>query len=212
MTKREEQKIEMQQTELVRTVNEIGKVTTPAKYEAAGHLVVMGRALAKEIKTYFAPLKGKAHESWKALVAREKEELAPIMASVAAMSKGMDAYDEQIRREAQEQEMAARMAAEDLALDRAARLEAAGMKEEAQRELERPVAVIAPVVEAPKVEGLSTRKDWDFEIVDTDQIAAEFLIPDSVKIRKAVRAHGENAPKVVGPGIRVFQKTVRAAR
>jgi len=60
-------------------------------------------------------------------------------------------------------------------------------------------------VETPKVEGLSMRKMWDFEIIDIGKIPAEYMIPDETKIRKIVNA---GVRKIAG--IRIFEKTISA--
>ncbi|MHC4493885.1 MAG: hypothetical protein ACYTDU_19995, partial [Planctomycetota bacterium] len=205
MTKKQEDALAAKRSEVVRTAVEIGEVTTPAKYEAAGHLLVVTKDLAKQIRDYFKPLKAAAHETHKALTAREKEELGPVLEAQAVLTRGLDAYDEKIRREAEEQEALARQAAEEAAIERAERLEEAGMHEEAELALERGGQVVAPVPEAPKVNGLSTSRRWDFEILDQARLAPAYLVPDTVKIRRVVQAHGRDAPAVLGEGsVRVF--------
>lgn len=213
MTQRQEEDLASRRSELVRTAVGIGEVTTPDKYEAAGNLLVIAKDLAKKIRAYFKPLKAAAHKAHGELTKREKEELKPVLEAQEVLSRGLDAYDEKIRREAEEQEALARKAAEEAALERAERLEDAGMHEEAEITLERGGQVVAPPAEAPKVNGLSVSRRWDFEILDEAKLAPAYLVPDVVKIRRIVQAHGEGAMALVGKGsIRVFLKTVRAAR
>jgi hypothetical protein len=202
----------VQKNEILRTVEEIGEVTTSCKYEAAGAMLGMTKRLAKEIKDHYGPLKKAASDSHKKIVAAEKEMLSPIVEAQSQLNGRMDAYDRKLEEEARLKEAELRRAEEDAALERAAKFEEAGMKEEADQELERPLAPVAAPITKPKVAGISRREHWDFEITDASQIASEFLTPDTVKIGKAVRAHGENSQKIVGPGIRVFKRTVRAAR
>lgn len=66
--------------------------------------------------------------------------------------------------------------------------------------------VIAPVVpETPKVEGITTRKDWDFEIVDINQVPRDFCIPDEKAIRAYVKAT-KGTRQIAG--IKIFEKTI----
>lgn len=213
MTKKQEDALTIKRSEVVKTATDIGKVTTPLKYEAAGNMLVIAKALAKEIREYFRDLKRDAKKAHQNLIDREKDELTPLLEAQAILTRGLDAYEEKIRREAEEQEALARKAAEDAALERAEKLEDAGMHEEAEVTLERGGQVVAPPAEAPKVNGLSSHRKWDFEIIDEEKLERVYTMPDVVKIRRIVTAHGENAPELIGKGsIRVFQKTVRAAR
>jgi len=213
MTKKETDALALKRRELVRTAVDIGVVTTRPKYEAAGNLLVIAKELGKNIRAYFKPLKAAAKAAHSALCDREKEELEPILEAQSLLTRGMDDFEEKIRREAEEQEALARKAAEEAAIDRAEKLEAAGMHEEAEITLERGGQVVAPPAEAPKVNGLSSHRKWDFEIIDEEKLERAYTVPDVVKIRRIVTAHGQDAPAMIGKGsIRVFQKTVRAAR
>lgn len=68
-----------------------------------------------------------------------------------------------------------------------------------------------PVVhhEAPKAAGISTRTDYDFEIVDSALLPREYLVPDEVAIRRVVRALKDRTNI---PGIRLIEKRVSTAR
>ncbi len=135
-------------------------------------------------------------------------------------------HRERERLEAQERE---RVAAERLRLQREAEerqlaeamaKEAAGDVQAMEKILAAPVATptIAPrpvfvppvaVQAAPKVEGVSFREAWDFEVTDASQIPREYLVPDLVAIRKVVQALKGNTRI---PGIRAFTKPVTAVR
>jgi len=128
--------------------------------------------------------------------------------------------------EAQERE---RVAAERLRLQREAeerQLAAAMEKEQTgdvqamERILAAPIAIptVAPrpvflppvaVQAAPKVDGVSFREVWDFEVVAASQIPPEYLVPDLVAIRKVVQAL---KGKTAIAGIRVFTKPVTSVR
>lgn len=74
----------------------------------------------------------------------------------------------------------------------------------------RPVFTPPPaVVEVPKAKGLSTRMDWDFEIVDEALIPRQYLVPDLVAIRKVVKAM-KGRTQIAG--IRPVEKPVASIR
>ena len=75
--------------------------------------------------------------------------------------------------------------------------------------VDEPEAIQAAVGETPQVEGIATYTKINFEIVNDHQIQIAYLSPNLKKIREAVKQFGLDAPKVVGPGIRVFKETVR---
>jgi hypothetical protein len=100
-------------------------------------------------------------------------------------------------------------------LQRQADAAAAKGRDERAAELEqRAATVVAPIVQtaAPKVEGISTRKVWKFEVVNPAEINPTFCVPDETKIGKAVRAMGADAASVIGPGVRIWQEEQLAAR
>ncbi len=92
-------------------------------------------------------------------------------------------------------------------MEDAAALEEAGLREDADRRLERgaPPVALAAVEDRPTIEGLRERVTWTYEIVNVDQIADGFVkrVPDRGKIRRAVNSLGAEAQRIVGPGIKV---------
>lgn len=71
-----------------------------------------------------------------------------------------------------------------------------------------------PPPETLEADGVSTRKDWDFEVLDVAKLPAKYLKPDLVAIRKVVRALGEDSIDQLGgdEAVKVYQKRVVAAR
>lgn len=111
---------------------------------------------------------------------------------------------------------------EKLAEQRAARAEAKGDTDRAEQErmeAEQQAAMVrAQPAEAPKVKGISTRPDYDFEVVDKKALIAAvaaghqpevYLDINEQAIRKVVKALGMDTQI---PGIVVRKKTVVAAR
>ena len=72
-----------------------------------------------------------------------------------------------------------------------------------------PVAQVAPV--APKVDGLSTRKVWKWELVDMAQVKPDYLIVDDKAVDALVKSAGARAAGIVG-GIRVWEEDVVVSR
>ena len=91
----------------------------------------------------------------------------------------------------------------------ALRLQAAQLEAAANDGVISEPVVIKPVPPAPAktlrtdVGTLTSREDWDYEIVDVSQLPREYLKPDLVKLRHDVVT---NKGKLVIPGIRQFQK------
>ncbi len=63
--------------------------------------------------------------------------------------------------------------------------------------------------ETPKVAGMSSREDWDFEIVDASKLPPEFLQPNEKAIRAFVKA-AKRADAL--PGVRAFPVKVFSQR
>lgn len=184
-------------------------------YARAGQIVVALKDLKKHIQDYFRPMKDKAYKAWKEICDAEKAELSKIEPLEKKLSGQMVAWQmeqERKRREEQariEEEM--RKREEELRLKAAEELEKQGKTEEAESLLEAPISIPQVKVEAeiPKVEGMTTREEWTFEIIDESQIPREFLIPDEKKIRAYVKAMKERA---VIPGIKVFKSAIIVKR
>lgn len=114
-----------------------------------------------------------------------------------------------------------RAEAEARRLDEAAALEAAGDREGAARLIEAPppydpvpppapaVFVPPPPEPAPRIDGISYRDVWTFEIVDSARIPPEFWMVDEKKIGAVVRAM-RSACNI--PGIKVVVNRIAAVR
>jgi DNA repair exonuclease SbcCD ATPase subunit len=128
----------------------------------------------------------------------------------------LEARAREQERKAREKADADRKAAEEAAAagraEEAAKLEARADRtenkaaEKAQALELQAASVVAPVIEreAPKVAGLKTREVWKFEITDASKINPTFLCPDLDKIGKTVKALKNDAPGVIGAGVKVW--------
>jgi hypothetical protein len=114
-----------------------------------------------------------------------------------------------------------RKAEEDRRLVKAADAEARGDTEAAERIIAAPIVVpaVAPAVVfsppprraavPPKVEGISSRVDWDFEVADPALVPDTYKVIDERKIRGVVRALKDQTHI---PGVRVFPRRNEAVR
>lgn len=128
------------------------------------------------------------------------------------------AAEEKARKERERAEEKARLLEEQGKAERAEAAREAAERRERERleaaERQRAAAAMVPaapvVTAAPvKAQGVSTRKVWDFEVVDVAKLPAKFLIADEKKIRKVVGALGADTEI---PGVRVFEREVTAVR
>lgn len=81
-----------------------------------------------------------------------------------------------------------------------------GNDKKAEEWAEKAETTVAPVIAAPpKINGIVTRDDWDFEIVNSSVIPRQFLIPDEKAIRAYVKATKGKMPI---DGVRIIPKKV----
>ncbi len=96
---------------------------------------------------------------------------------------------------------------------KAEKAEAKGDTEKAEelRQQAQDTAAITPTVGSTiqKVEGTTTKKLWKFEIIDEKLIPRSYLIPDTAKIGKEVRACGDSLSI---PGIRIYAEETLAVK
>lgn len=172
---------------------------------ASGYLKDCKERLIK-INETFDPIVEKAHAAHKEALAQKKKHSDPVEQAKKIIGAKVAAYESEQQKIRLEKERVAReearKAQEEQRLAEAALLQDAGMSEEAEAVLvtERPLE-IQKVEEAPKIEGLSFRENWCFEIVDVNQIPREYLIVNEKAIGAVVRSLKENA-KIAG--VRVF--------
>lgn len=171
--------------------------------------VELGRECSRRAKlveeTWKEP-REKAHGAWKSIT----EKIASFVNPLKEAAKIVDgkAYqwkrieDERARVEAEKLRQAERKRIEDERLRQAEELAKAGAKDVADAIMAAPIEV--PFIEAQtvaKVEGVSYRENWQFEIVDAAAIPRDYLCPDLSKIGKVVKALKGTAAI---PGVRVF--------
>ena len=143
----------------------------------------------------------RAEEDRRAREEADRREIAEAEARAAR------ARSEEGRRKAQEgADRIRREAAERAAVEKAkADAEQARIREEAARKQAELEAAAPPPVARVETKGISTREDWDFEVVDENLVPREFLAIDEFKLRRYAKAMKASANV---PGVRFFPKTV----
>jgi len=174
--------------------------------------------IIKQVKQYrnnvinfFAEPKKKAHEAWKAIIAREQvftNRLDNIERNIKTAILDFDREQEKIRQEEQRK-------AEEKARKERERLEkkATEMKTEAKQEeyQERAASVVAEVVEekSEKVDGESYQTVWKFTVIDKDKVPDQYKIVDEVMVGKIVKAT-KGAMDI--PGIKIYAEKILKVR
>jgi hypothetical protein len=188
-------------------------VNNQSSYEAAGAFLKNIKALRFEIQNTFKPIISKAHATWKEAIAQQKQVEEPLIDAENVIKPKIGTYlDEQ---EAKRREEEARLLKEAKEREEASRLkeaeelEKAGEHEAAEAVISQPVDP-TPVVlpKSQKVDGISKRENWLYQVVDANKIPREYLCVDTVKIGQVVRALKSNCRI---PGVRVYKETTVAS-
>lgn len=193
----------------------IAKIQNAQDYEQAGKLLVTIKGMRKRILDVFGPIVKAAHEAHKIARGKQTEAEAPLDLAEGHLKRLIGDYNaeqDRIRQQQQrEAEAAARRAEEERILAEAKAAEDAGDNEAAQAIIEQPV--VAPVVivqtAAPKLEGVSFRENWTFQITDETKIPREFLVVDAKKIGQVVKAM-KGMTNI--PGVRAYAEKVVSGR
>jgi len=192
------------------------QIVTARDYEEAANLLLSIKEVQKEIDASYDPVIKKAFEAHREAIAAKKKVEAPLREAEAIIKPKLSAYDaeqERIRLEAERKAQAeAVRLEEERRLQEAIEAEQSGDTAEADAIIASP-AYVAPVSipkTTPKVQGITYRETWNYEITDINKLPREYLKPDEVKIGQVVRAL-RSAARI--PGIRVYSsRTVAAGR
>lgn len=206
--------VEAEKSAIVTRANGLS-IVTDADYQGAGEFLRSIKTASKRVDETFDPGISAAHKAHKVAVETKRQFSDPLNAAERVVKGKMGSwYAEQEaarkKEEARLREIAYRDA-EDKRLAEAAKLEAAGRKEEAMATLDAPI-VAAPVVLAPvtqQAKGVAMRATWKWEVVDMGSIPRDYLTTDDAMIGGVVRAmRGETNI----PGIRAFEESSLSAR
>jgi chromosome segregation ATPase len=186
----------------------VKRINSKAK-EATAPLDAAVNVLKDKIETYQAELERQRREEEERLRREAAEREAKMKAERERAEAEARAKREEAERVQREAEDKARLAAERDAESQAAK-EAARLAEEAAQQADQskleemtldalpdlpaPVPVVA---EAPKVEGVQTRKVWKATVTQEALLPREYMVVDQKKINQAVRDGVREIPGVV---------------
>lgn len=148
-------------------------------YKEAGQFGRLLKQRTAEVKDFWKPLKEAAHKAHAEICAREKAMLQPLSNAEKILKQTMGAYiseQERIRREAEEAARRAAQAEAERRLQEAIALEAQGKSAAADAAVEEAEIMdemsnmVSVVAEKPKAEGVTTKKDWEIESIDSTKV------------------------------------------
>lgn len=195
------------------------------------------KALIKEVDDTFEPLYKKAKESAALAKATWDRYRVPLDGDYRRIKGEIGAFlieQDRLKKEAEHRawmaeqekirvEAEARTVAEE-ALRKASIAEKNGHNERAEKILNKAAeeetkiseriavataAAAAPIPVRAQTIGISTREDWDIELVDVNLVPREYMVFDDVKARRDVRA-SKGAAQI--PGIKNIKKTIVSQR
>ena len=166
------------------------------------------------------PVQGAKRVLGDRMAAWDQEQARLRAAAAAAAQRELERLEQAARDQAAAEQRRITAEAETRRLAEAEAMEARGDQAAAVRLLEAPIAVPvvlpAPVftpapapAAPPKVEGVSFREDYDFEITDPALLPREFLMADEKRIRGVVKAM--RAATAI-PGVRAFPRRIASVR
>ena len=154
-------------------------VNDDASYSEAATFVKEIKRMLKNVKEFFKPMKDQAHKAHAEICKRENEMTEPLANAEKILKASMGRFAEIQERKRREEAERARLEAERLAKQK---LEEAITADEAGDDEGREIAMLdaayaeqlavnpAPVAQAPKTEGVSTKKDWEIVDIDEDKV------------------------------------------
>lgn len=152
-------------------------------YKEAGQFGRLLKQRTAEVKDFWKPLKEAAHKAHAEICAREKAMLQPLSNAEKILKQTMGAYiseQERIRREAEEAARRAAQAEAERRLQEAIALEAQGKSDAADAAVEEAEIMdemsnmVSVAAEKPKAEGVTTKKDWEIESIDSSKVPVLF--------------------------------------
>ena len=194
-------------------------------YREAAEFLKRVKETQKNIKDFFGPLKKKAHEAWKTICDREKSLVDPLNKAEQVTKTKMLNYQraEEEKRLAEERKLQAEAEAKaqrerEKLIKQAEKLKTPELREQRLAEAEE---IEAPVVkiekEAPKVEGISTRKIWKAEVVNKvalikASLENPMLIPFITVDQSALNKYAASTKgEIEIPGVLFYEEGVLSA-
>lgn len=154
----------------------------------------------------------------KHLISREKELVSTLLSAVEAKRAELDTYLIEKRKAAElaqaqlaQNAQAAQAAIDNLFAAKASGADTAAAEQAAAEAIAKTSETSAlAAASLTKLEGLSTRTNWDYKVIDLSRVPRQFLTLD----QKALKSHlqqqrraGVSIESVIIPGIQVFETT-----
>lgn len=186
-------------------------------FRGAADLLRTFKTYSKRVSDTFDPLIKSQNEAVKKTRETMKTFARPAEEAEGIVKRKMADYQQEQERRAAEE--AARLReqamkeAEERRLQEAIALERAGDKRAAEAAIEAPIVAPPPPIAArptPKVEGVSFKTAYKFEVTDESIVPREFLKVDEVKLGGYVRSMKAAAIDKI-PGVRVWEEKQVAA-
>lgn len=152
-------------------------------YAKAAEITKTIKQMQKKVKDYWEPLRVSAKKTYDDVLSKKKRMMDPLEQAEKILKKKMGTYTAAKERERQKREEAARKAAQaetDRKLAEAAEAERNGdligaEMAMAEAEIMDDAAVsISVASKAPKVDGVSTTKNWEIKSIDLSKVPVEF--------------------------------------
>lgn len=190
-------------------------------YKEAGQFGRLLKQRTAEVKDFWKPLKEAAHKAHAEICAREKAMLQPLSNAEKILKQTMGAYiseQERIRREAEEAARRAAQAEAERRLQEAIALEAQGKTDAADAAVEEAEIMdemsnaVSVTAEKPKAEGVTTKKDWEIESIDSSKVpvlvaGVELRPVDTAAVMRLIRS---TKGQVHIPGV-VYKEVAKVA-
>ncbi len=156
------------------------QVRSDPQFEAAGEFLLAIKKLNSKITDHHEPMRVKSYAAYQEVLTSRKRLIDPIVEAEAIVKLAMSVF------------AAERQQKQDRIAERIKEGKPGRVREE------------------PKVQGVSTRQVWTYEIESETKISRDYMTPHHAAIRELVGAIGAEAAEIIG-GIRVFKETKIAA-
>jgi len=184
--------------------------------DQAGQLLRDMAAMEKEIRDFFKPLKQKAQEAHKAIVAAEKLKLAPLETANDILRPAIKNYLVVEEQKALARDAVLQKILEDERLRLAVSASEKGMEEVSEALISAPIFV--PESSAPKTDGISSRPITRYEVFDKRALiraVSDGLITDDALevsdkyVEYLIKTRGDGASL---PGVRFYKESSLVVR
>lgn len=179
-------------------------ITSTGDYLTATNFLTEIAGQKKKVGAALDPAVSSAHKTHKELVALKKTFTDPLENAERLVKSKILTYqreeDQKRQAEIRRQQEEARAKADEEAMQAALNApDPAAATEILDAAIEAPAPRVYVPPTVPAVSGVSTRKVWQFEVVDTSKVPAEFWILDTPAIGRAVRGGARDIP-----GVRIY--------